>query len=318
MVPLGIAGVARDASFDGSVIVGARLNRLTDDSEAFRWTASTGAVTLGDLPGEPFSSEFRGVSADGSVAVGRGNFNLRPGNPATGEAVRWTEATGMVGLGDLPGGIFLSQATAVSADGSVVAGLSQGGPTYNAFIWTQAMGMVPLSTRESSAVGISANGRVVVGQDPSTEPFRWTQETGMVGLGHLPGAHTSAALAVSADGSIIVGRSGFDAFIWTERTGMQNLETFLSGLGADVTGVDFTSATAISDDGRVIAGYGEYIEGQILRTGRGWVAYVPEIPEPPTYLLAILCLAVFPCLLTRSAIRRRAKAASKISRRTFV
>ncbi|MEX2142084.1 MAG: hypothetical protein WD894_22650 [Pirellulales bacterium] len=310
MAPLGISGVARDASFDGSVIVGAGFDRLTDDSEAFRWTASTGAVTLGDLPGEPFSSQFRGVSADGSVAVGRGNFQLRPGSPATGEAVRWTEATRMVGLGDLPGGIFLSEATAVSADGSVVAGLSQGGPTYNAFIWTQAMGMVPLSTRESSAIGISANGRVVVGQGLGSEPFRWTQETGMVGLGYLPGIPSGAALAVSADGSVVVGSSGFEAFIWTEGTGMQSLTTFLSDLGADVTGVDLNTATAISDDGRVIAGHGRFILGNEQRSGRGWVAFVPEIPEPPTYLLGLLCLAMLCGVRARGALRHRTKEAS--------
>ena len=38
------------------------------------------------------------------------------------EAFRWTQATGMVGLGDLPGGSFNSIAWGVSADGSVVVG----------------------------------------------------------------------------------------------------------------------------------------------------------------------------------------------------
>ena len=38
-------------------------------NEAFRWTAETGLVSLGLLPGDTFS-EARGVSADGAVVVG--------------------------------------------------------------------------------------------------------------------------------------------------------------------------------------------------------------------------------------------------------
>ena len=38
----------------------------------------------------------KGISADGSVVVGQ----------SRDQAFRWTQATGMVGLGDLPGGIF--------------------------------------------------------------------------------------------------------------------------------------------------------------------------------------------------------------------
>ena len=44
------------------------------------------------------------VSADGSVVVGVSDFGSGP------EPFRWTEAEGMVGLGDLPGGDFWSLA----------------------------------------------------------------------------------------------------------------------------------------------------------------------------------------------------------------
>ena len=40
------------------------------------------------------------------------------------EAFRWTSSGGMVGLGDLPGGGFSSDAFGVSYDGSVVVGQS--------------------------------------------------------------------------------------------------------------------------------------------------------------------------------------------------
>ena len=76
----------------------------------------------------------------------------------------------MVGLGDLPGGDFFSEARAVSADGTVVAGFS------------------------STALGFEA--------------FRWTSGGGMVGLGDLPGGiFSSRALGVSADGTRVLGFS---------------------------------------------------------------------------------------------------------------
>src|SRR5437667_12108532 len=58
----------------------------------------------------------------------------------------------------------------------------------------------------SFALGVSADGHVVVGQSSSTlgfEAFRWSQPDGMHSLGAAP---NSAAAAASADGSVIVGR----------------------------------------------------------------------------------------------------------------
>jgi probable HAF family extracellular repeat protein len=52
---------------------------------------------LGFLPGDTYTySAASGVSADGSVVVGRGES----------QAFRWTQAGGMVGLGVLPVGSF--------------------------------------------------------------------------------------------------------------------------------------------------------------------------------------------------------------------
>ena len=152
-----------------------------------------------------------------------------------------------IGLGDLPGGSFNSQATAVSADGSVVVGAATSAAAIEAFRWTQATGMVvlgdlPGGSSASQAKGVSADGLVVVGFGASAlgpEAFRWTQAGGMVGLGDLPdGFFNSEAHAVSADGSVVVGwgttTSGHEAFIWDESNGMRNLQEVLAaedGLG---------------------------------------------------------------------------------------
>jgi probable HAF family extracellular repeat protein len=191
--------------------------------------------------------------------VGEGNSSA--GAIGGNEAFRWTQATGMVGLGDLPGGSFQSDARGVSADGSVVVGYGNSGTGFQAFRWTQATGMVglgylPGGSFSSAADGVSADGSVVVGYGNSGtgfQAFRWTQATGMVGLGYLPGGESSGASAVSADGSVVVGHSrdfGFntqEAFRWTQGTGMV-------GLG-DLPGGDFSSrAYGVSGDGSVVVG----------------------------------------------------------------
>jgi probable HAF family extracellular repeat protein len=72
---------------------------------------------LGDLAGGSFSSSAYAASADGDVIVG-------DGQSASGqEPFRWTSAGGMVGLGHLPGDTA-GFGAAVSADGSVVVGVS--------------------------------------------------------------------------------------------------------------------------------------------------------------------------------------------------
>ncbi|MDB9418679.1 PEP-CTERM sorting domain-containing protein [Microcystis aeruginosa] len=264
---------AHGVSADGSVVVG-RGSSVNSPAEAFRWTQGTGMVGLGFLPGGGPSANLNagstalGISADGSVVVGYSNIPNVNGGSGGYEAFRWTQATGMVGLGDLPGGIFDSKATGVSADGSVVVGNGTG--FYGtAFRWTQATGMVGLGYlpgggyyAASSATGVSANGSVVVGNSTSAngievlgwqEAFRWTQGTGMVGLGDLPGGiFWSSAQNVSADGSVVVGQSsgayGLEAFRWTQGTGM-------IGLGSLPGGLFVSAATGVSADGSVIVGY---------------------------------------------------------------
>ena len=149
------------------------------------------------------------------------------------------------GLGHLPGGVPSSSAFDTSADGSVVVGGSRRLSNYEPFRWTEEEGMVGLGQLRGVATGISGDGSVVVGQ--SGEAFRWTQAGGMVGLGSLSGGGTSSfATSISADGSVVVGQSG-EAFRWTQAGGMV-------GLGS-LAGAPFGSqAMGVSDDGSVVVG----------------------------------------------------------------
>jgi uncharacterized membrane protein len=101
MVPLG-PGSATAASADGSVVVG-RHPRLAGPEggspRAFRWTAATGAVGLGVLPGHT-SSEANGASADGPVVVGVST--LHAGEASDARRFRWTSAGGMADWASSP------------------------------------------------------------------------------------------------------------------------------------------------------------------------------------------------------------------------
>jgi len=111
------------------------------------------------------------------------------------------------------------------------------------------------------AFGVSADGSTVVGRCQNNTgngqfiAFRWTEDTGLETLGDLPGGElTSAAVAVSADGSIVVGGSSStlgtqsEAFRWTAQTG-------LVPLGDLPGGSYFSAATDVSADGSVVVGF---------------------------------------------------------------
>ncbi|HET6567666.1 MAG TPA: T9SS type A sorting domain-containing protein [Rhodothermales bacterium] len=95
------------------------------------------------------------------------------------------------------------------------------------------------------------------------QAFRWTQATGMVGLGFLPGDTSSIAGAVSGDGSIIVGVSGTRAFRWTQATGMVDISSSPDGLSHP--------GGILSADGRVIVGNSPGTAGGFIWTEEtGW------------------------------------------------
>jgi len=130
----------------------------------------------------------------------------------------------------------------------------------------------------SVAHDVSADGSVVVGGVGGLGGFRWTAESGMVGLGELPvvGFH-GIATGVSADGSVVVGYGDRGAFIWDPVNGTRKLDKVLTDLGVDRTGWTVVTANGISDDGLTMVGLAHGSDGH----DEAWIA---TIPEPATGL----------------------------------
>ncbi len=316
--------VANDVSADGSVIVGqgSRGSIANSEGEAFVWTLNDGMVGLGDLPGGYEWSTANSISADGSVIVGSG---YEEGNSTFGKrAFYWTADTGIVNIGyplfpNIPNQEGFSSGQAVSADGSVIVGGCNHTPNYVyggvAYRWDAStgfnkLGMLPSSVHVpgSGAIAVSADGSVVVGNSssedygrPASESFYWTAEGDMVGLGFIYDPYYHFAFdnyvaAVSADGSVVVGKSDSDinesgkyrAYIWSADEGMQFLHDVLTNdLGLDLTGWTLTEATGISADGLTVVGTGINPNGETE-------AFIARLPEPGMLgLLGIGVAALF-------------------------
>lgn len=150
---------------------------------------------IGILPGGTASS-VRGISADGSTAVGTSNTG---GNDLP---VRWNAATNLRALPTLgnQGGL----ARQVSADGNVVTGIS----SSRAYRWTNTGGpegtttdlgvLHPSGEGFSNAWGISDDADTILGTAQNVsgfDVFRWTTSGGMNSEGFFD------AQALSPDGN---------------------------------------------------------------------------------------------------------------------
>lgn len=284
----------RGVSRDGRVVVGISGDR------AFRWTRTGGVVWLPTIDGQP--SAAVDVSADGRVAVGEIGSEpvlwIGNGTPlrlasdddevtyqaravsADGRAVagvifgetrrpfRWQASTGIVDLGDVPGGNVWSIQRAISGDGRTVCGqvvldrhvgwgLASADPprcfVYGTpFCWTETTGIVVLP-------------------EGPFEPELPADDCTGIGVFHLP-------VGVSHDGTIVVGslgdrERGEVALRW-DAGGPRAIGDLLAEQGIDLGGWRLTHIFGVSADGQTIIGAGVSPSG----AGSGWIAVVPRSP----------------------------------------
>lgn len=195
---------------------------------------------------------------------------------------------------EIGGGSTTSYASAVSGDGQVVAGFSSDGTV--GYRWTEADGVTTFAFQPTD---VSLHGEVIVGVRVPFEAVRWTQADGAVGLDDLTpgdGSIYSSALGVSADGSVVVGGTAIEPFVWTSTDGMkpspevppESGNGFNSGVSADGTvtaggysGHYFRSVNgtpseiygiSLLSSASGISGDGEVIFGQVSNQAAFWSA----------------------------------------------
>ncbi len=159
-------------SGDGAVIGG-----VTSGNHGFRWTAATGVVDLGTLPGTSMSA-VTAMSHDGSILVGISDndfitFSAPLRGPSFGNnarAFRWTAASGMRDLTQLLAatgvdmtGITLSSALTISADGTLIggSGIFPGSTEQQAYLIRYVDGATPsggFETFDPTLTGGGSNG----------------------------------------------------------------------------------------------------------------------------------------------------------------
>ncbi len=220
------------------------------------------------------------VSDDGRMAVGRASY-------FPSSAIRWDDGTPL-NLGKLAGSSLGVGAVAsgVSADGAIVVGSSDSSSGVQAYRWQSgvftALGDLAGGAFASGAADVSADGAVIVGfgtTGTGSVAVRWVN--GVIGsLGDLPGGETSAfGLGVSRNGSFVVGRGntveGARAFVWDAANGLRDVNALLESQGVSLEGLALTSAFAVSDDGRTLAGEGFYEDSS------GSFAWTARLGEPP-------------------------------------
>lgn len=190
-------------------------------------TLAAGVILPPLLSGAPpppqftVNSESLAVSPDGTIVIGDSYYGDHT-HPSGPHAFHWTAGTGMVDLGTLPGHTQ-SGASLISADGTTIAGVSLGG-----------------------TAGTSIHGVV------------WTAGGGMIDLGALYSPpFTTIPMAISSDGSVVMGWGGLAFFRWTAGGGIVNISTITGNSGIDGS----RPVAGMSADGSVINESYETVEG---------------------------------------------------------
>ncbi len=263
------------------------------DVPAGEWT------TLGNL----------GTVIDGSLSLGKSIS--ADGNTVTGYlwrdpqhhalATAWNDSEGFMNIGD---DNISTQTVAVSHDGSVIAGGQYYNGSWKAALWRKnpAGGYYPFqpllldpsgspddaANLLSGASAVSSSGEWVGGigvYDFNVQPWIWNETTGAIMLGNIGSDedYMGHVLDIYHQGNtlIVIGiyiGLTVDAvpvtpFIWTQTNGLQNLNDYVTQtLGIDLDGMELITASAISTDGR-------YIAGQAYNPNLGSRTYILKVSD---------------------------------------
>jgi uncharacterized membrane protein len=211
--PVAPMSLAVGISGDGAIITGdvGVAGGDTYPTEAFRWTAETGIVPLGVLPGMRWSNASA-ISSDGSTIIGTSTIAVGD-TDALSRGFRWDAVQGMQALPALAGAEWLTP-YGVSDDGSVIVGMASGDDFFGAaFIWTREAGTRPLIDvlREEGVAGVEG-WQVTIARSVSADGLT------IAGTGLNPAGEFEAwIVTIPTPGSAAVAVIGVVAVCWRGR-----------------------------------------------------------------------------------------------------
>jgi len=188
-------------------VVGLKQNQI-------RWARTVALMNTPKADLKPFKTPWIfGSSADGKVCFGNGTS--KDGQ----EGFVWTKATGAVGIGDLPGGFFYSQAVGICPEGKWAVGCSKSFDGLTAAVWSKSTGIAALRYKGqdkafSRAVCVSLNAKTIGGETLASggvEAIVWLSMSqgvlvrSLKGFEGVPGWTLSSVECVSDDGTVISG-----------------------------------------------------------------------------------------------------------------
>lgn len=251
---------AVDVSDDGLIVCGTGIAQ-SGRQHAFLWSSATGAMDLGSLtPGAPHYEEpawSTAISRDGTAIIGKGASVDGMQN------FRWTQATGMQFLYVWMYPEF-GDALGVNGNGTVYTGSYGSNPPsiYPRAFRLSGGALSDLGTLTgqwgSSGKAISADGTVIVGYSDTIlgpRAIRVRYGSDMEDLGTIHPS-SSEAVKTNENGTVVIGNSGLQAFIWTEAMGMVPLAQYAISLGVALDGWELSSVKSISTDASTIVGTG--------------------------------------------------------------
>lgn len=202
-----ISVYARDANPAGTHVV--TLVSFRGRVNAFRSTAPDTFTPIEPLVGDT-QNDPTCVSDSGDIVAGYSRNSALDRN----RAFVWSDAVGSRLLRG-PSGEERGVAYAMSASGDFIAGAYQVGDREHAVRWTRSGTPTPLGLLpggDASRVrALSGDGAIAVGSGDSAgvlRGFRWTLDGRLEGLQATAAHEDCEPLAVSSDGSVIVGWAG--------------------------------------------------------------------------------------------------------------
>ncbi len=303
---LGVGAGTPDVSADGTRISATILGADSTYATQGLWIEGVGWQELvpptlpdGGIIDYSYASAW-GLSDDGGTLTG---LYCRPGASAgSAHASMWTDCVDLVSLGSSNGA---SRANDADYDGSVIVGWEEK-PNFGNWwpaVWVDGVKTI-LSTPGgfTEAAAVNPAGTIAVGQgyndstdDHHAAAWRWNGSVWEEELlGFLPGTHPYAGTVMANDltpeGRLIIGYNAFDyaqatGFIWTEETGMVDVEDLLIDNGVTPEPMfDIRSLTAVSDDGTVVGIGQDMVPPYTIRSFMVHIlpqAAAPGKPESP-------------------------------------